>query len=65
LTGWGAAVSLQGPAGDANVLYTDWVVPNNWTLVNGYGGQDIIEHAESVPAITADILGRGRGTVLW
>lgn len=53
-SGWGAAVSLQGPAGTANVLYTSWVDPSTYSMVTGYGGQDIIETTVAIPALTAD-----------
>jgi hypothetical protein len=61
-TGATGATGPQGPAGTANVLYTPWITPTNWTLYAGYGGQNIVEHVENIPAITNAIY--QNGTVL-
>jgi hypothetical protein len=29
--GWGAGISLQGPPGTANVIYSDWITPTTYT----------------------------------
>ena len=48
-----------GPAGTANVLYTPWIQPSSYASVTGYGGQIIVEHTETIPAITAAIVQGG------
>lgn len=38
-TGWGVAINLRGPAGSANVIYSDWVIATTWvpaTIFNTY-----------------------------
>ncbi|PTT01522.1 hypothetical protein DBR11_07135 [Pedobacter sp. HMWF019] len=56
VSGWGPAVSLQGPAGTANVLYSGWNYASNFrdTIADNTN-----MHAAdlSAPALSADYLG--------
>ncbi|SDS50341.1 hypothetical protein SAMN05216490_1271 [Mucilaginibacter mallensis] len=57
-SGWGTPVSLQGPPGTANVMYTDWFTPPTYkkdTVFGVYG----FSAKEAIPAITQSILDNG------
>ncbi|SDD91726.1 hypothetical protein SAMN05216464_10334 [Mucilaginibacter pineti] len=60
-TGWGPAVNLRGPAGPAgtaNVIYSDWIKPDVYTKTTIFG---TIHFSYTITAakITQDILDKG------
>jgi hypothetical protein len=60
-SGWGVPITLQGPAGSANVEYTPWFTPSSYTKDTIFGSYGFYAD-EAVPAITQAIA--DNGTVL-
>lgn len=56
--GWGTAVNLKGPAGSANVLYTDWFTPPTYKKDTVFGIWGLY-YDEAMPAITQSIIDQG------
>ncbi|MDN5284539.1 MAG: hypothetical protein JWR38_813 [Mucilaginibacter sp.] len=56
--GWGTGLNLQGPAGTANVIYSDWITPTTYTQTTIFG---TIHFSSIITAakITQDILDKG------
>jgi hypothetical protein len=55
-SGWGLPITLQGPAGTANVEYTPWITP-----VNGYGNTNTFQiwTYVTLPALSQTIIDQG------
>jgi hypothetical protein len=58
-TGWGPAVSLRGPAGTANVIYSGWNALTNLRDSTTYYGAKVLFGDMPAPALTQSVLDNG------